>query len=540
MKIKYFLLLLISLFLAGCGQKHVRDIDKAREKGILLVGIGPDPEGLDPHCVNGVTAQNVLRSLFEGLVKPHEETLEASPGVAETWTISEDGLKYSFNLRKNARWSNGDPLNAHDFVFSFQRLLTPALGAPGATSFFVIKNAEAFYSGKVDFSEVGIKAENDFTLTFTLHQPSPYFLSLLMQTGAYPVHRATLEKFNGTFSRDPLWTRSDNFVSNGAFKLKQWKIGESVEVIKNEHYWNHANVHLNGICFRPISDVATEERAFRRGQLHITENVPYIKIKEYYEKQPDLLRIHPYLGTFYYIFNTHVKPLDDVRVRKALNLALNRKSLVGLDLFQIKHRSTFQLVPEGCQAFRCINPVVENAERARHLLAEAGYPNGKNFPRLTLTFNTAEGQIFLATAIQEMWKKELNIDIELINIEWKVYLQKRREKDYQIARGGWIGDYNDPTTFLNLWTKNNPNNFTYWTNERYNQLLELAAKETSSERRIHYLEEAEAIILEELPLLPIHSSATSHLIDSSVKNWYPNLLDWHPYDCIFLDKIPLN
>ena len=540
MKIEHFLWLFISLFLAGCGQKPTRDIDKANKEGVLLVGIGPDPEGLDPHCVNGVTAQNVLRSLFEGLVKPDEKTLEAIPGVAESWTISDDGLIYTFHLRKNARWSNGDPLNAYDFVFSFQRLLTPALAAPGAASFFVIKNAEAFYSGKVAFSEVGIKAENDFTLIFTLLQPTPYFLSLLMQTAAYPVHRATLEKCNGTFSRDPLWTRSDNFVSNGAFKLMQWKIGECVEVVKNEHYWNRTNVRLNGIRFRPISDVATEERAFRRGQLHITENVPYIKIKEYYNNQPSLLKVHPYLGTFYYIFNTHVKPLDDVRVRMALNLALNRNSLIGSDLFQIKHRSTFQLVPEGCQNFRCHNPVVEDSDRARQLLAEAGYPNGENFPRLTLTFNTAEGQIFLATAIQEMWKKELNIDVELINIEWKVYLQKRREKDYQIARGGWIGDYNDPTTFLNLWTKNNPNNFTYWSNEQYSQLLALAAKEISPERRIHYLEEAEAIILKELPMLPIHSSATSHLVDSSVGNWYPNLLDWHPYDCIYLDKSNLN
>ena len=235
-------------------------------------------------------------------------------------------------------------------------------------------------------------------------------------------------------------------------------------------------------------------------------------------------------------YNGKLKPLDDIRVRMALNLALNRKALVGSDLFQIKHRSTFQLVPEGCQDFRCINPVVEDAERARQLLAEAGYPNGENFPHLTLTFNTAEGQIFLATAIQEMWKKELNIDIELVNIEWKVYLQKRRSKDFQIARGGWIGDYNDPTTFLDLWTENNPNNFTYWSNKQYNQLLDWAAKENSSETRIHYLEEAEAIILKELPLIPIHSSATSHLVDTSVKGWYPNLLDWHPYDCIYLDK----
>ncbi len=535
MKIKRVLFILISLLFAACCQTHERDIDRAKKAGILYVGVGPDPEGLDPHCVSGVPEQNVLRSLFEGLVRPNAKTLEASPGVAESWTISSDGLVYSFHLRKNACWSNGDPVVANDFVFSFRRLLTPSLGASGATSFFVIKNAEKFYSGEIDFSEVGVKAEDDFNLTITLNQPTHYFLSLLMQTAAYPVHRATLEKCNGAFSRDPLWTRPGNFVSNGPFKLKQWKIGESIDVEKNEHYWNQENVRLNGISFRPISDVATEERAFRCGQLHITENVPYIKLKEYHEKQPLVLKVHPYLGGFYYIFNTQVKPLDDVRVRKALNLAINRDALMGCDLFRIKHRSMFQLVPEGCQGFHCVNPLVENAERARHLLAEAGYPNGKGFPRLMLTFNTTEGQMFLASAIQEMWKKELNVDVELVNVEWKVYLQKRREKKYQIARGGWVGDYNDPTTFLNLWVKNNPNNFTYWSNKNYEHLLALAAKEISAEKRIHLLEEAEAIVLEELPMLPIHSSATSHLVDCSVKYWYPNLLDWHPYDCIELE-----
>lgn len=535
MKNKYFWLGFVALlFLGGCGQ-HQRDIDKAKKDGILLVGIGPDPEGLDPHCVSGVTEQNVLRSLFEGLVKPQEETLEACPGVAESWTISDDGLIYTFNLRRNAHWSNGDTVTAQDFVFSFQRLLTSELGAPGASTFFVIKNAELFYQHKIDFSEVGIKAENDFTLSFTLNQPTHYFLSLLMQTAAYPVHQATLEKYNGAFSRDPLWTREGNFISNGAFKLKQWKIGESIDVIKDEHYWNQANVRLNGISFRPISDVATEERAFRRGQLHITENVPYVRIKEYHKNQPSVLKVHPYLGTYYYIFNTREKPLDDVRVRTALNLALNRDALMGCDLFQIKHRSTFQVVPEGCQKFKCIQPVIENADRARHLLAEAGYPNGQGFPHLTLTFNTTQGQMYLASAIQEMWKEELNIEVELVNTEWKVYLQKRREKDYQIARGGWVGDYNDPTTFLDLWLENNPNNFTYWSNKDYEHLLELAAKEVSSEKRIHFLEEAEAIVLKELPLLPIHSSATTHLVEESVKGWYPNLLDWHPYDCISLE-----
>ena len=531
MKIRKSVTLVLCLLLSAC-EHPKKEVDVARQNGQLLVGIGPDPEGLDPQCVSGVTEQNVLRSLFEGLVKPDPKTSEPCPGVATSWTISENGLVYRFSLRTDARWSNGDALTANDFVFSFQRLLTQEIGSPSAHSFFFIKNAQAFYNKKIPFEQVGVKALNDNALEIELEHPTSFFLSLLMMPAAYPLHRATLKAHNGDFTRDPAWTQSQHFVSNGAFKLKHWHAGKNIEVVKNEHYWNKDHVALSGIKFLPISDVATEERAFRSGQLHITEIVPYTKIRAYHEQPHSPLRIHPYLGTFYYIFNTKEKPLDDVRVRKALNLALHRDELMGCDLFQIKHKSTFQLVPEGCQNFHCTQPIRENADEARRLLAEAGFPNGKNFPRLTLIFNTAEGQTYLASAIQEMWKKELNIDIELMNVEWKVYLQRRREKAFEIARGGWVGDYNDPTTFLDLWRQNNPNNFTYWHNEEFEEYLHKASEEIDAQKRIHYLEQAEALLLKEYPLLPIHASATSHLVESHVQGWYSNLLDWHPYDCI--------
>lgn len=526
---------ILGLLLSGCGLSKTSDIDKAQKQGILLMGIGPDPETLDPQCSTGVTEQNVLRALFEGLVKPHPKTVEPEPGIAERWTVSEDGLTYTFYLRNNALWTNGDPLTAEDFVFSFQRLLTPEIASPGASSFFTIKNARAFFHKEIPFSEVGIKAIDTHTLQITLSRPVPYFLSLLMQPYAYPLHRPTLKQCNGEFTRDPSWTREQYFVSNGPFKFKQWKPGEYIEVLKNDTYWNKDQVKLNGIKFNPISDVAAEERAFRRQQLHITENVPYTKLKAYRNQKNSPLRIHTYLGTFYYIFNVNVKPLDDVRVRKALNLALHRELLMGSDLYQIKHKSTFQLVPEGCQNFHCLHPLNENADKARQLLAEAGYPNGQNFPKLKLTFNIAEGQMYLASAIQEMWKKELNIDIELVTFEWKVYLKHRRDKNFEIARGGWVGDYNDPTTFLDLWLKDNPNNYTNWENARFDHLLSQAAAEPNAEKRMDLLEKAENIIIEEVPFLPLHSSATSHLVHPSVKNWFTNLLDWHPYDCIYLE-----
>ena len=525
--------LCLCAFIAGC--KSTKEIDRAKESGLLLVGIGPDPDSMDPHIGEGVTEQNVLRALFEGLVRPDPKTLDPLPGVAQSWSVSDDGCVYTFQLRKNACWSNGEPLTAEDFVFSFQRLLTPAVASAGAASFASIQNAKAFFHNEVTFDKVGVKALDRLTLQFKLEQPTPYFLSLLMQTCAYPVHRKTLATYGGLFSRNPMWTRENCMVSNGPFCLKHRKIGECIEVAKNKYYWNACQVRLNGIKFKPISDLATEERAFRSHQLHITENVPYARLRPYFEQKDSQLKIHPYLGTFYYIFNTHVKPLDDVRVRQALNLAVHREQLKGNDLFRIKQKSTLQFVPEGCQGFHSQVPLQEDAQRARQLLAEAGYPNGKNFPSLTLMFNTTEGQTYLASAIQEMWKKELNIDVKLINYEWKVYLKRRREKSFDIARGGWIGDYNDPTTFLNLWLEDNANNYTYWSHPIYTDLLQKATKESDPNKRMELLENAEAIVLKEAPLLPLHENATSHLVHISVKNWFPNLLDWHPYDCIYLE-----
>ena len=524
--------LILCSLLDGChSKKSLTEVEQANKTGLLLVGIGPDPEGFDPQLISGVTEQNILRALFEGLVSPDLQSLEAKPGVAERWEVND--CKYTFHLRTNARWSNGDPLTAQDFIFTFKRLLTPQLAAPNASNLFIIKNAQQFYKQQVPFDEVGIKALDDYTLEITLEYPAPYFLSILMLPMCYPLHEGNLTQNHCTFSRNQTWTRSAHMVSNGPFVLQEWVVGKKIEVSKNKYYWNANQVRLNSIHFIPIADVITEERAFRCGQLHITENVPYQKFKTYYQNGDSNLRIHPYCGTFYYLLNTSVYPLNDVRVRRALSMAIDRDSLMGNDQLALKHHSTYQLIPEGCAGFHSISPIKENAELARQLLAEAGFPNGQNFPKLTLLFNTTEGQIYLASALQEMWKKQLNIHVELVNQEWKVYLQMRREGHFEIARGGWVGDYNDPSTFLNLWRSDASNNFGHWGNSNFDELLE-KAKTSITSQRMQYLQEAEKILLEESPFIPLHSSASTHLVHSSVHNWFGNLLDWHPYDCIYL------
>ena len=511
------------------------NIDEANKRGILLVGIGPDPEGLDPHFATGVTEQNVLRALFEGLVVPDASTLEPLPGVAETWDISADGLRYTFCIREDAKWSNGDNLTANDFVFAFRRFFNPQIAAAGVNTFFVIKNAKLFYEKKLErFDEVGVRAVNDKTLEFELEHPTAYFLNLLMLPSCYPLHEKTLAATNSINTRNHMWTKPGLMVSNGPFYLSSWKVGQTIHLLKNSNYWNSGAVKLNGIQFKPIADVTTEERAFRTGQLHITENVPYSKMATYSQMSDNVLRVHNYLGTYYYLLNVHIAPLNDIRVRKALSMAIDRNNLSGSDQLKLKHKSAYSLVPEGFRGYNSIAKVDENVEEARKLLAEAGFPNGAGFPKLKIMFNTSEGQTYIALAIQEIWKKTLNIDVELDNQEWKVYLSNRRARNFEIARGGWIGDYNDPLTFLENWASLSPNNFVGWKNSTFDAYMEQAKNTNDAGVRFSYLQEAEKILIEDLPLIPLHSSLTSHLVHSSVKNWHTNLLDWHPYNYIEL------
>lgn len=534
--LRYFTLFLLMCLFGGCGSQDKKlNIKTANERGILLVGIGPDPEGLDPQLISGVTEQNVLRALFEGLVVLDPKTLEPQPGVAQSWEVQNDGKTYLFHLRPNARWNNGEPLTSNDFVFSFKRLFSPQLASTNVGNYFAIKNAHKFYSGQCSFNQVGVKAIDATTLSIELERPIPFFLQLLAQTECYPLNEKSIQQHNGFDGRNASWTHAENLVSNGAFNLKQWLVGEKLVTEKNPYYWDQQNVKLNAVHFYPIADVATEERAFRRGQLHITENVPYSKMNDYLKNQSKNFQCHPYLGTYYYLLNIHVKPLDDIRVRRALTLAINREALTGCDQLKIKHRSAYQLVPEGCSGFKSKQILHEDLQLAQKLLAEAGFPNGQGFPKLTLLFNTTEGQTYIASAIQEMWKKNLNISVELINQEWKVYLQRRREQKFEIARGGWIGDYNDPTTFLDIWETHANNNFVKWSNVQYDAYLQKARECPDKEERLQYLEEAESILLQEMPLIPLHSSTTTHLVHPSVQGWYGNLLDCHPYKGISLN-----
>ena len=528
----FLTILLATLTACGPEQSNVRT---GNAEQALYIGIGTEPEGLDPHLVTGVTEHYVLLSLLEGLTTVHPQTLEIEPGVAKRWEISEDGLRYTFHLDPEARWSNGDPVTSGDFLFSFERILTPALGAPYAYMLYSIKNAEAFNKGELsDFAEVGVKAPNPRTLTFELEAPTPYFLSLSTNYTWWPVHPPSVLAHGGMTDRISEWTKPGNFVGNGPFALKTWRLNHSIEVEKNTHYRDADAVRLNGIHFLPIS-MDTEERAFRADQLHITSTVPIPRIDWYRKNAPDRLHFDTYLGVYYYMLNTAREPLDDPRVRKALAYSINREALTE-HVLKAGQQPAYHFTPPNTGGYTAEAKLPYDPDLARQLLAEAGFPGGAGFPKLELLFNTSESHRTVAVAIQQMWKEELGIDIGLYNQEWKVYLATRKERNFDIVRAAWIGDYVDPNTFLSLGTSDNGNNHSNWGNARYDALLREAALTQEPVARLQLFQEAEAIMLDEMPFIPIYFYVRSTLIDEAVRGWYPNILDYHPYQDVWLEN----
>lgn len=525
---------LVPLF-SSCGQRET-PVQAATKENILLYGNGADPADLDPHLTTGLGEFRILSALFEGLVIPDPVTLEPLPGIAESWEISGDGLLYRFRLRPDARWSNGDPVTAGDFRYAYQRMLTPALAAEYAKMLFPIKNARAFQQGEIDdFSLVGVRAPEDHLLEIELANPTPYFLSLLFHNSYFPVHRETIEKFGNTTTRGSRWTRPGNLVSNGPFILTGWIIHDRVSVRANPHYWNAENIALEGIDFFPITNQNTEERAFRGGQLHVTDSLPLGKRRSYMENAGSRLRTDPWLGTYYFILNVERPPFDDSKIRRAFNLSVRRQALVNtVTLGQESVATTF--VPPGLGDYRGPRGLEENIEEARRLLAEAGYPDGQGFPAVELLYNTSEMHRPIAEALQHMWQENLHIHVTLVNQSWMGYLEARRNRDYTMARAGWIGDYYDATTFLDMWKSDSGINHTGWQNDAYDRAMQAAATSTDPEIRQTHLREAESILMEELPIIPLFHYNRIYLLRPEVKGWTANILDIHPWQFVTLES----
>ncbi|MBP84590.1 MAG: peptide ABC transporter substrate-binding protein [Verrucomicrobiales bacterium] len=526
-----FALLVIA---SGCSRESKVEI-ATREK-ILIMGNGAEPKALDPHIVSSVGDSNILRALFEGLVAYHPTNdMLHEPGVAERWEANEDFSEWTFYLRKNAKWSNGDPVTAHDFIYSYNRILHPEMAAPYSSMLYFLKNAEEFNKGEIkDFSKVGVKAEGDFTLICKLKGPTPYFPDVVKHTTWLPVHGPTIEKFGNITDPYTEWQKPGNHVSNGAFILTAWRINAYVKVRRNPNYWDGANVKPNGIDFKPIDNVFTEEKAFRNGLLHYTYVLPENLIAKYKEASDPRLRTETYAGSYFYRCNVDQAPTDNVSFRRALAYAIDQETIVEF-VTRGGQQPAYGFTPPSKAGYDPPKIIAFDPEKARLHLKEAGYESGSDVPEFTVIINTSEAHKSIAVAIQDMWKKHLGIEkVKIENQEWKVFQQTVHDTNYEVSRAGWIGDYVDPNTFLSMWVSGDSNNNTGWSNAEFDRLMEESGLISDPAQRYATLKEAERILLNDLPILPIYWYTRTYLIHPDVKNWHPLLLDNHPYKYIDL------
>lgn len=515
---------------------------------VLHLGNGGEPRDLDPHIVTGVPEFHIIQNVFEGLVGKDPKTLEPTTAAAQSWKISDDGRVYTFKIRPNAKWTNGDPLTAEDFVYSVRRLVDPKTASEYAQQMgFYIKNGKGVFTGEIkDFSKLGVKALDQKTLEITLENPVPFFLGLLYHHSMLPVHRPTIEKFGQR------WTRPENIVSNGAFILTNWEINKAITIKKSPNYWDKDKVKLEQANFYPVEKEDTEEKMFRANELHVTNQVPLEKIPTWQKDKSGVYLQHPYLGTYFYRINTKRPPLDKKEVRQALALAIDREKIVKLVTRGGQLPGT-TFTPPGIGGYHPTPRLPKDGggiAKAKELLAKAGYPDGKGFPEIDLLYNTSDSHKKIAEVIQQMWKQNLGINIKLFNQEWKVYLDNERTFNYSISRAGWVADYNDPNNFLDMFITGGGNNKTGWSNPKYDQAIDQAAavapvqfknvKDLKKQarllhkKRFEFFQQAEDILLDELPVIPIYIYSRVYLKSPKIVGWYPNIEDIHPLKFVSL------
>ncbi|MGQ0697230.1 MAG: peptide ABC transporter substrate-binding protein [Panacagrimonas sp.] len=492
----------------------------------VRLGNGPEVETLDPHKAEGVSASNVLRDLYEGLVT---EAPDASliPGTAESWIISEDLRTYTFKLRKNARWSNGDPVTADDFVAGLRRSADPATGSNYSQILAPIENAEAVIEGKLPPDQLGADAVDAHTLRIRLKGPTPYLLGLLVHASTYPIHRASLAAHGAQFAQP------GKLVSNGAYRLAERVIQSHILLERNQHYWDNASTTIERAYYVNTEDINSEFKRFRAGELDWTSQIPSSQAAWIRQNMGDQLSTHTYLGVYYYGLNLSKPPFKDNRpLRQALSLAIDR-DIITKKVLRTGEQPATSWVPPGVIGHRSAPAMWTGMTReqrlteARRLYAEAGYSKDKP-ARIEIRYNTSDDHKKIATAIAAMWKQWLGVDAVLINEEWKVYLQNRRLKSKtQAFRAGWIGDYNDANSFLEIMLSKHGLNDTGWANPVFDKLMESAAVEPDAARRAQLMHDAEAQLLADLPAIPIYFYVTRHMVSPRLVGWQGNIMDHH-------------
>jgi ABC-type oligopeptide transport system substrate-binding subunit len=489
-------------------------------------GLVSDPESVDPHKARSTQAGDVLRDIGEGLLG-YSATGELVPGVASEWSMSDDGLTVTFSLREDARWSNGDPLTADHFVYSFRRLVNPTTAAFYANLVADIVNARAIIAGDMPPESLGVEAIDDRTLIIRLGQATPYLLSLLTQPSTFPVHPESVEQHGDAF------TKAGTLISNGPYKLDEWVPGSVLSLSRNEHYWNNEQTAIDEVRHHVLTQPMTELNRYRAGELHITGTVPADNFAQLREEYPDELRVAPSLGIYYYGFNLVKPPFkDNARIREALSLAVDRERIVA-SITGRGEAPAFSFVPPGVANYepRRLEFADQSQERrnahARRLIAQAGY--GPDNPlQIELRFNTNDLHRRIALAVQAMWKEELGVETELINEEFQVLLANMRAAEVtQVFRSSWLGDYNDAHTFLSIMQDGHASNMPRYSNDEFDALMQSAATQTNPDLRRSYLEEAERVLLSDHAVIPIYFLVSKHLVSPAVRGWGDNVLDYH-------------
>lgn len=507
--------LILSTALAATGAAFAAEVPegtKLAKEQILVRGNGTEVASIDPHKTEGVPESNVIRDMFEGLVITNGDG-EVVPGVAESWETS-DNKTFTFKLRADAKWSNGDPVTAQDFVYSWQRAVDPATASPYSwyLEMTTMKNAGKIIKGEVDKSTLGVTAIDEHTLKVELETPVPYFVAMTAHTTLMPVNPKTIEAHGDD------WTKAENFVGNGAFKLNKWVLNERMEMVRSETYWDNKDTVLDEVVYLPIEDQVADMNRFLSGEIDMTYEVPNEHFKRLKEEHPETIKNPGYLCTYYYGFNTRKAPLDDVRVRQALSYAIDRDVVTNILLGQ-GQKPAYALTPDVTAGFTAETPDYgkltqkERLEKAKALLEEANFDASKP---LNLLYNTSENHKKLAVAISSMWKKNLGITAKLENQEWKTFLQTRREGNFDITRAGWCGDYNEASTFLSLLRSNNSSNDMGYANPEYDSIMDKALAATDTKTRNENYQKAEAILAKDMPFAPIYQYVAVRQVNPQV------------------------
>ncbi len=526
--------LVLAVFtVAGCGKRET-SATQGLATQTLLLGNAAEPADLDPQNAAVLNDQIITLALFEGLTWLEEESTKPIPGAAEKWEASADGLTWTFHLRAGLKWSNGEPLTADDFVQSWRRALSPSVAAENAWYLFALKNAEAFNGGKVkDAATVGAAAPDPRTLVLTLEHPTPYLPALVSLPAWFPVNPRVLAKFGGLEKRGTAWTRAGNLVGNGAFTLKEWTPNSRIVVARNPHYWDAANTKLASIVFFPIENPAVEETNFRAGQLHATFTLPVGKIAGWRASDATKLRIDPMLQINYLRFNTTKPPFNDARVRRAFSLAIERDTLARTVL-QGSRAPAHAMTPPGTGGYTAKASVPTDVARAKQLLAEAGFPDGRGFPPIDFQVLNNEIHPKLAEALQAAWQRDLGVRVAITPMEQKIWVQNQQTLNYTLTTSAWTGDFPDPVTFLGLFTSDSSYNWTGWKSANYDALLAKAAATLDGARRYEIFQQAETLLLDEAPVAPVFFGAQTYLLHPAVNGWPPAPLVFRRFQLVEL------